>query len=35
LGLARIGQEFTPGFLPSGARLPEKNFHRIWEDGQD
>ena len=35
LGLARVGQEFTPGLLPSGVHLPEKNFHRIWEDGQD
>jgi len=33
--LARIGQEFTPALLPTGAQLPEKNFHRIWEDGQD
>jgi L-lactate dehydrogenase complex protein LldF len=35
LGLAKIGQEFMPGLLPSGVHLPEKNFHRIWKDGQD
>jgi len=34
-GLARIGQEFTSGLLPAEVHLPEKNFHRIWEDGQD
>ena len=35
LGLARVGEEFVPGLLPEGIRLPEKNFHRMWKDGQD
>ena len=33
LEMARLGKDFLPGLLPPGIDLPDKNFHRLWKDG--
>jgi L-lactate dehydrogenase complex protein LldF len=32
LELARLGKDFIPGLLPPGIEIPDKNFHRLWQD---